>query len=126
MVTREQITSGVIKFIENDILATTEDSQLKFVLSIAKESITPHLVETEFLKNPLISAVVSENDGLYDLDKLMYMLKKVLADYGCYQIAIPKIPLFCPYDNVVKLYHTDIDTINSYITHNEAITKPVI
>lgn len=118
MTDTKTIANAVAKFISEDLINDVDDIQTKFTLCLAKQSLieNPNLVK-EFLENPLLSAVIYNENELYDLKDFSQMLKKVLDEYDSYPITIPKIPLFTSDKKVIKINSADIDKILSYMTN---------
>ena len=52
---------------------------------------------------------------MYDIDMFARTMKNVLSEYDSYSISIPKIPMFAPRDNVLKITSSDVDKIMSYL-----------
>lgn len=117
MISRKTLANAINKFITNDLIQVIDDTQVKFALSLVKQSIAENpCVIDEFLNNTFISIVIQENDGMYDIDDFVNMLKKVLTEYGGYPVIIPKIPIVLPNEKTIRIESSDIDKIMSYIT----------
>ena len=116
-VTKEQLVNGVVKFIENNLMKDVGDRHMKFVLAMAKDSLkeNENLIDS-FFKSPMMSTIVMENDGNYDLTHFFSILKSVMSEYNSYSIALPKIPLFSPVEKSLKITSEDIDKLIKYIT----------
>ena len=81
--TKKQLVNGVVKFIETDLIPQVGDRNMKFVLAMAKDSLKEnHDLVDEFLKSPMISSIVTEHDGEYDLTHFSSILKGVLTEYA--------------------------------------------
>lgn len=115
-VTKEHIAKGVVKFIDAELIPNTGDRNKKFVLAMAKDSLreNPDLIN-EFLGSPMVSSIVIEDDGEYDLSHFSSILKGVLSEYESFTITIPKIPLFSPTEKTVKISADDVDRLMKYI-----------
>lgn len=116
MYTKKQIADALIKFINTDLINEIDDMHLKFSLNMAKKALreNPDLLD-HFLKSPIVSSVVKEQDGMYDVDMFAKTLKNVLNEYESYSIMIPKIPMFAPKDCIIKITSADVDKIVSYL-----------
>lgn len=116
MYTKKQIADALAKFIHNDIINDIDDRHLKFSLTMAKKALreNPDLLDN-FLASPIVSSVVKEQDGMYDVDVFAKTLKSVLNEYESYPVIIPKIPVFAPKDSVLKITCADVDKIISYL-----------
>ena len=117
MTNKKQLVNGVVKFIESDLIPNIGDRNMKFVLAMAKDSLkeNPDLADS-FLRSPMVSSLVAEEDGEYDLTHLSTILRTVLSEYQSYPITIPKIPLFSPVEKTLKISADDVDKLMKYIT----------
>lgn len=117
MYSKKQIADALCKFIHNDLISDIDDKHLKFSLTMAKKALreNPDLLD-HFLTSPIVSSVVKEQDGMYDVDMFAKTLKNVLNEYESYSIMIPKIPMFAPKDCMVKITSADVDKIISYLS----------
>ena len=82
MYTKKQIADALIKFINNDLMNDIDDKHLKFSLSMSKKALkeNPSVLD-HFMKSPLVSSVIKESDGMYDVDVFAKTLKNVLSEY---------------------------------------------
>lgn len=116
MISKKIISNAVAKFIENDLINGIDDVQVNFALCLIKESLldNPNMVTT-FFENPLVTSVITEENGQYDIKELSIILKKILSEYGSYPITLPKIPLVLPCEKTIRIESCDIDKIMNYI-----------
>lgn len=116
MVTKKILADSLAKFIENDLILGIDDKQLKFVLCMMKNTLkdSPSILDS-FLDNPVISTVVIEEEGSYDVSDLISAMKSVIAEMNSYPIVIPKIPVLLPDERIIKINANDIDKIIHYI-----------
>lgn len=116
MISKKQLVNGVIKFIENDLIPNVGDRNTKFVLAMAKDSLKEnHDLADVFLESPMVSTLVSEVDGEYDISNFSTILKTVLSEYQTFPVTIPKIPLFSPVEKVIKISAEDVDKLMKYV-----------
>ena len=110
------MSDALIKFITNDLMNDIDDKHLKFTLCMAKKAMkeNPDILDG-FLDSPIVSSVIKEQDGMYDIDSFAKTMKNVLSEYDSYTIMIPKIPMFAPKDNVLKITAADVDKILMYL-----------
>lgn len=120
MVTKKQLVNGIVKFIETDLIPQVGDRNTKFVLAMAKDSLKEdnNLAE-KFLHSPMISSVITEENGSYDIGHFSCVLHKILTEYQSFPITIPKIPLFSPEEKTVKITADDLEKVMKYITETE-------
>ena len=116
MYTKKEIADAVVKFINTDLMGDIDDKHLKFVLCMGKKALheNPNLLDG-FLKSPIVSSVIKEEEGMYDIDLFARTMKNVLSEYDSYTIQIPNIPMFAPKDSVLKITASDVDKILSYM-----------
>lgn len=116
MLSKKIISNAVAKFIENDLAKDIDDVQVKFALFLIKENLLDNSdILITFFENPLVSSVVTEENGQYDIKELSIILKKILNEYGAYPITLPRIPLILPCEKVIQIESCDIDKIMNYI-----------
>ena len=116
MITKDQLVNGVAKFIATELIPQVGDRNTKFVLAMAKDSLKENgdLAE-DFLHSPMVSSLIKEEDGEYDVSHLFSILKSVLTEYNSFPVTIPKIPLFSPTEKVLKITAEDVDKLMKYI-----------
>ena len=117
MYSKKELADAIVKFISNDLMSDIDDRHLKFSLCMAKKALheNPDLLDG-FLDSPIVSSVIKEQEGMYDVDLFAKTMKNVLSEYDSYSIMIPKIPMFSPKDNILKITSADVDKILSYLT----------
>ena len=116
MYSKKELADAVVKFINTDLITDIDDKHLKFTLCMAKKALheNPDLLDG-FLDSPIVANVIKEHDGMYDIDLFARTMKNVLSEYDSYTIQIPKIPMFAPKDNVLRITASDVDKIISYL-----------
>ena len=116
MYSKKQIADALIKFINNDLMNDIDDKHLKFSLCMSKKALkeNPSILD-HFMTSPLVSSVIKETDGMYDVDMFAKTLKNVLSEYDSYSITVPKMPMIGPKDCVIKITAADVDKIVSYL-----------
>lgn len=118
-VSKKQLVNAVAKFIENDLIPDIGDRNMKFVLAMAKDSLKENSdIADAFLKSPLVSTLIPEQDDMYDIGQFSTILKNVLAEYQTYPVVIPKIPLFSPVEKTIKITADDVDKLMKYLSSN--------
>lgn len=116
MYSKKQIADAIVKFINTDLMSDIEDKHLKFTLCMAKKALheNPDVLDG-FLDSPIVANVIKQQEGMYDIDLFAKTMKNVLSEYDSYAIMIPKIPMFAPKENILKITATDVDKIISYL-----------
>lgn len=125
MYTKKEIADAVCKFIANDLMDGIDDSGTRFSLCMAKKALhdSPGIIDS-FMKNPMVSGLVKESGGEYELDALARTLKNVLNGYDSYPVEIPGVPLFAPNGGTVLIASQDVDKITGYLSSETAVQQP--
>ena len=126
MYTKKELAEGIGKFINNDLIPSVDNERLRFVLCICKKAMyeNPDMLDA-FFESPLIASVTKngEDEDMYDISVLAKSMKSVLSEYESYPIVIPKIPIFAPDRNVVRITSADIDKIIASFSKINGIDK---
>lgn len=119
MVTKKELLTGVILFIKNEVIPNISDKALKMVLSAALYAIDakPDIIDP-FVNNAVVSAILQGNDGSYDVDTTINILKKLVADYGGIPITIPPIKFITSSETILTFYENDLTRLKGYITNS--------
>lgn len=125
-VTKRHIIEGVVKFIDDTLIPETYDGQLRFVLSMMKDTIKkkPETVDA-FLDNPVIASSITESDGMYEIGHFVDTMRSILEDCECYPITVPEVPLFSPTKKIVKITASDFETLINDIRGEEPVSESV-
>jgi len=123
-VTKRHIVDGVVKFIDDTLIPETYDGQLRFVLSMMKDTIKkrPEIVDT-FLENPVISSSIIEEDEMYEIGHFVNTMRNILEECECYPITVPEVPLFSPQKKTVKITASDFETLVNDIRGEEPVSE---
>lgn len=125
MYTKKELAEGIGKFINNDLIPSVDNERLRFVLCICKKAMyeNPDILDA-FFESPLIASVTKngEDEDMYDISVLAKAMKSVLSEYESYPVVIPKIPIFAPDRNVVRITSADIDKIIAYMSPEETVS----
>lgn len=116
MVTKKELLTGVILFIKNEVIPNISDKALKMVLSAALYAIDakPAIIDP-FVNNAVVSAILQGNDGSYDVDTTINILKKLVADYGGIPVTIPPIKFITSSETILTFYENDLTRLKGYI-----------
>ena len=112
MINKKQMANGVADFLGDSLIPSMSDRQMRTVLSLARTAVKKdcNLLDS-FLCNPLISAVMPDEEGLYDVKGFIDVLKRSFDDDGYIAIVVPKIPFFMQDDKILRLTLDDIDDL---------------
>jgi hypothetical protein len=116
-VTKNQIIQGVVKYAKGEVLpkvAGDKPFQMTISTLVALLEMNPAIADT-LLLNPMVMAIMGENNGYYNLDHLEKALNQSMSQYGELQITIPGIPFVSPKEKVMTFTQNDITRLRDYI-----------
>lgn len=115
-VSKKKIIDGVAKFIDDTLIPQIYDGQVRFVLSMIKDTMKkkPDMVDI-FLDNPIIATSIPEEGGLYEVGHFIDTMRSVLDDCEYYPITIPKVPLLSTEEKLIKISASDFEALVSNI-----------
>ena len=114
-VSRKQIADGVSAFIDNCLMPSASDGQMRLVLVMAKDSVRKGDALENFLENPMIETVITEDNDMYDISRFVQVMKNVYEDSDYIPITIPSIPLISPQERILKITEPHFDRLVHYI-----------
>ena len=119
MVTKKELLTGVILFVKNEVIPNISDKALKMVMSAALYAIDakPDIIDP-FVNNAVVSAILQGNDGSYDVDTTINILKKLAADYGGIPITIPPIKFITSSETILTFHESDLTCLKGYIMNS--------
>ena len=115
-VSKQQLVNGVVKFAKMDVLPKITDKTFKFVLATGTSMLerNPDIADA-FLDNDMISAILMEDDGLYEIDDLKESLMDAMKECGDFKIKIPGIKFISPEDKELSFSAQDVGRLSEYI-----------
>ena len=116
-VTKEQILNGIINYAKAEIIDKITDKALKMMLAVGVSAleINPSIAEPLF-NNDAVSKVLSERDGLYDVDSVFAIIEQTMIKYGEFPITIPAIKFVSPTEKELTFSVADVTKLKKYIT----------
>ena len=118
-VTKKQIIDGVAMFIENCLIPSVSDGQIILVLCMVKANLKKNSILVDsFLDNTMVSSVITESEGMYDISTFVKVMKDILEDND-FPIIIPSVPLISPQKSVMHLTESQFDKLVSYIVPDD-------
>lgn len=118
-VTKKQIIDGVAMFIENCLIPSVSDGQIILVLCMVKANLKKNSILVDsFLDNTMVSSVITESEGMYDISTFVKVMKDILEDND-FPIIIPSVPLISPQKSVMHLTEAQFDKLVSYIVPDD-------
>lgn len=105
-VTKIQIINGVIKYAKNEIVNNITDKPVKMMFAAGVKSLelVPSVAD-KFFNNSIVSTIIQDENGLYNLDNIYQILTETMTEYGDFPVTIPviKTPLIFRKSDVAKL-----------------------
>lgn len=105
-VTKNQIISGVVKYAKIEIINSITDKPVKMMFAAGVKSLelVPSIADKIF-SNPMVSAILQEENGQYNLDNAFNILSETMTEYGDFPVTIPVVnkPLIFNKMDVAKL-----------------------
>ena len=122
-VTKQQIISGVVKYTKNEVLNKIVDKPLKMIIAtvVAMMETNPKIVDAVF-NNSIISAMLYEDNGMYEIDELMEVIEDIMNEYGEFPVVIPAIKFISPMEKELSFGASDVNKLREYIANKT--TKP--
>lgn len=123
-VTKQQIISGIVKYTKNEVLNKIVDKPLKMIIAtvVAMMETNPKILDNVF-NNPMLSSMLYEEDGMYEIDELMEVVEDIMNEYGEFHVTIPAIKFISPMEKELSFGASDIKKLREYITSKTV--KPV-
>lgn len=115
-ITRQQLLNGIAKYIRAEMIPHVPDKGFKVVLEAvaAMVEMRPQALDKLF-DNPMVSAILQETDGFYDLDVIETALAKAADTHGGLVLTVPSIPLLSKDEKTLSFSANDIRAIRRYI-----------
>ena len=116
-ISRQQIASGFTKYVKLEVLPKIPDKTFAMIMAtgIAMIDNKPELIDG-ILKNDMVSALLSENNGMYQVDTLKNALVETVNQYGELKIKIPGIKFISPEEKEFSFSAQDIGRMYEYMT----------
>lgn len=119
-VTKSEIINGVVKFAKNEVIDKIPDKALKMIIAtgVSVIEINPEVADN-FFNNPMVSTILKEEDGKYNLDKTFEIIEKTLTDYGDFPVKIPPIKFLSPNEKELTFSLVDVSKLKEYISRGD-------
>ena len=116
-VTKQQIINGVVKYTKNEVLNKIVDKPLKMIIAtvVAMMETNPKILDNVF-NNSMLSSMLYEEDGMYEIDELMEVVEDIMNEYGEFPVTIPAIKFISPMEKELSFGASDIKKLREYIT----------
>ena len=115
-VTKQQIVNGVVKYSKNEIIPKVTDKTFRMIVSTATTMLemNPDAL-TKWIDHPVVSSVLMENNGYYDVDMLEEALERTLEEYGDFSVKFPGIRFLSPEEKELNFSAADVKKLKAYI-----------
>ena len=115
-VSKQQMVNGLTKYVKEEVINKITDKPLKIVIAIGITALetNPSLADP-ILTNDIVSSLLREDDGTYDIDTAFDVIKKTLDEYGDFPVTIPAIKFVSPEEKTLTFSGKDIKKIKDYI-----------
>lgn len=116
-VTRQQIINGLVKYTKEEVIDKIIDKPLKMAIAagISMLEINPSIAST-FFDNDIISKILNvKDDGTYDIDIVVEILKKTMDEYEDFPVKIPAIKFISPTEKELSFSSRDVQRLKDYI-----------
>lgn len=115
-VTKQQIINGVVKYAKNEIINKIIDKPLKMIIAtcVSMMEVNPSVADVVF-NNPMVSAILREKDGMYDIDGVIEIIEKTMNEYGDFPVKIPAIKFVSPSEKELTFAVSDVKKLREYI-----------
>lgn len=116
-VTKQQILTGAANYVRAEMVPHIPDKGFRVVLEALASMVelSPQAVD-KYISHPMVSALLQEKDGVYDLDLVESALTRAMESQGGLLVTIPAIPLVSPHEKTMNFTANDIRTMKRYIT----------
>lgn len=120
MVTKRELLTGVIQFINHEVIPDIPDKALKMVVSAALYAVDakPDIVDP-FLNNAIVSAILQGENGNYDTEVIFDVLKNLIKEYGGIPVTIPPIKFITSTENTLTFRESDVLRLKQYVEKQE-------
>ena len=123
-VTKQQILNGAAKYIRSEMIPSVTDRGFKVILEAlaAILEMRPKVVDS-FFANPMLAAIMQDEDGVYDLDIVETALVRAADAHGGLTLTVKPIPLLSPHEKEMTFTGNDIKAIKRYIEHQQGVSE---
>ena len=117
-VSKSQIITGLVAYVESDVIPAIPDKGFQVVLNIGINAVRAngHLLD-KFFDSEIVKAV-SGYEGeskTYDIDAMCKLLKDGIDKVGYFPVKIPAISFISPVEKELKFTASDVDKLRDKI-----------
>lgn len=116
MVSKEKLLRGVTTFAVNHVAPAIPDKAAKvLIITAVKAAQKQPAIADNLLSNPALAMIMPMQDGLYDAEAALSVLRESVAECGGLPITIAPIPLIIKEERELTFTAADIDALSRYI-----------
>ena len=115
-VTKQQIITGISKYVKSEVLNKIVDKPLKMIVAtfVAMMETNPKILDSVF-SNQIFSSMLYEEDGMYEIDELMEVVEDTMDEYGEFPIVFPAIKFISPNEKELSFGSSDVKKLRECI-----------
>lgn len=119
--TKQEIVTGIVRYAKNEIINKISDKPLKIIIATAVSMLeTNPDIANNIFANPIVSSLLNENDGLYNIDAFETAIETAIREYGDFPVQIPAIKFISPTEKQLTFTVSDISKLKEYINGGAA------
>lgn len=113
--TKNELINILSDFISKDLLSESKDVSLRTMASAIVKFLkfSPETMDV-FFENPMVKSVLCcDEEGNYDVEKALNVIKEVIEENDKFYIIVPSIPLIYPDGKRLGITKSDIEKLES-------------
>lgn len=117
----EQLVTGVIKYLNVEIIPCIEDKFTKLLLRTMTISAEANLdsytkLVDEFVRKPFISDLLKTEKDVFEIESLIDAVRQAVNECGELVIKIPPVKFISPEEKTLSFNNADISKLKQYLT----------
>ncbi len=117
----EQLVTGVIKYLNVEIIPCIEDKFTKLLLRTMTISAESNLdsytkLVDEFVRKPFISDLLKTEKDVFEIESLIDAVRQAVNECGELVIKIPPVKFISPEEKTLSFNNADISKLKQYLT----------
>ena len=117
----EQLVTGVIKYLNVEIIPCIEDKFTKLLLRTMTISVESNLdsytkLVDEFVRKPFISDLLKTEKDVFEIESLIDAVRQAVNECGELVIKIPPVKFISPEEKTLSFNNADISKLKQYLT----------
>lgn len=117
----EQLVTGIIKYLNVEIIPCIEDKFTKLLLRTMTISAEANLdsytkLVDEFVRKPFISDLLKTEKDVFEIESLIDAVRQAVNECGELVIKIPPVKFISPEEKTLSFNNADISKLKQYLT----------